>query len=156
MIKMAHNQRTEEIANRYKRTPEQLAEDIKKLEAAKLKMTQNAEDLDRNLRRFHETLDPILDPNTGEPLCWVRRPSQDEWEEVTPQELIQYTDPNEIPKELIEKYKMHTFEMMEKLIAKPKHDAEWWRKNTDLVFQEMFSIYLFDVYRKLGIMVTNF
>lgn len=153
---MAHNERAEQIAQKYKRTPEQLAEDIKKLEAAKQKMTQNAEELEKNLKHFHDALDPILDPNTGEPLCWVRRPSQKEWEEMTPPELIKYTDPTTIPQELLEKYKMHSFEMMAKLIEKPKHNAEWWRENTDLVFQEMFTIYLFDVYRKLGIMVTNF
>ena len=153
---MASDERIRQIGEKFKRTPEQLAEDIKRMETAKQKMTQNSEDLDRNLKHFHDAIDPILDPNTGEPLCWVRRPSQKEWEEMTPPELLKYTDPSTIPQEVAEKYKMHTFEMMESLIDKPKHDASWWRENTDLVFQEMFSIYLLDVYRKLGIMVGNF
>ena len=153
---MASEQRKLDLINRYKRTPEQLAEDIKRMEAAKQKMTQNAEDLDANLKHFHDTLDPILDPNTGDPLCWVRRPSTKDWEEMTPMELLPFKDPSEIPQELQNKYKDHTFEMMAKLIAKPEHDAAWWKANTDLIFQEMFTIYLFDVYRKLGIMVGNF
>lgn len=155
---MAENERARQIGERYNRTPEQLAEDIKNMELAKQKMTQNAEDLDKNLKHFHEMLDPILDPNTGQPLCWVRRPSTKDWEEMTPPELLKYKDsnPEDIPSEVQEKLKIHQFSMMAKLIAKPQHDANWWKENTDLVFQEMFTIYLFDVYRKLGIMVGNF
>jgi hypothetical protein len=153
---MAEDEKARIIAEKFKRTPEQLAKDIVRLEEAKKKMTQNAEELDNNLKHFHELLDPILDPNTGQPLCWVRRPSQKEWEEMSPPELTQFKDISEMPKELIEKYKDHQFIMMGKLIAKPSHDANWWKENTDLVFQEMFQIYLFDVYRKLGIMVENF
>jgi|GEM_PF-2572344 hypothetical protein len=153
---MASEQRKLAIIERYKRTPEQLAEDIKKMELAKQKMTQNAEELDANIKRFHDILDPMLDPNTGEPLCWIRRPSAKEWEDMTPTELLPYKDPTQIPEALQEKYKNHSFDMMEKLIAKPKHDAAYWRENTDLVFQEMFTIYIFDAYRKLGIMVGNF
>jgi RecG-like helicase len=154
---MAEDEKVRRLGERFKRTPEQLAEDIKNLELAKEKMTQNSEELDKNLKHFHDLLDPILDPNTGQPLCWVRRPSQKEWEEMAPAELMQYQDtPNDVPKEVMEKYKYHQFDMMSKLIAKPQHDANWWRENTDLVFQEMFQIYLLDVYRKLGIMVGNF
>lgn len=153
---MAENEKARKIAEKFKRTPEQLAQDIVRLEEAKKKMTQNAEELDSNLKHFHELIDPILDPNTGQPLCWVRRPSQKEWEEMSPLELRQFKDVNEMPQELIDKYKDHQFNMMEKLIAKPSHDAAWWKENTNLVFQEMFQIYLFDVYRKLGIMVENF
>jgi hypothetical protein len=154
---MAEDERARRLGERYKRTPEQLAEDIVKLEQAKQKMTQNSEELDANLKHFHELVDPILDPNTGQPLCWVRRPSQKEWEDMAPAELMQYKDtPDKVPKEIMEKYKNHQFDMMAKLIAKPQHDANWWRENTDLIFQEMFQIYLLDVYRKLGIMVENF
>jgi hypothetical protein len=46
--------------------------------------------------------------------------------------------------------------MMEKLIAKPQHDAQWWKENTDIVFQSLFSAHLLDVYRKLGLMTGNF
>ena len=153
---MAEAESKKRFVERYKRTPEQLAEDIKKMEEAKKQMTQNAEQLDANLKHFHDILDPILDPNTGQPLCWVRRPSNKEWEDLTPTEMATYKTPEEVPKEMAEKYKDHQFNMMAKLIAKPQHDANWWKENTDLISQEMFQIYLIDVYRKLGIMVENF
>jgi hypothetical protein len=152
----AEEEKAKRLVEKYKRTPEQLAQDIKKMEQAKKDITRNSEQLDANLRKFHETLDPLMDPSTDQPLCWIRRPSQTEWEEMTPSELAQYKSPEDIPKELTEKYKDHQFTMMEKLIANPKHDAKWWKENTDLVFQEMFQLYLMDVYRKLGIMVGNF
>jgi len=153
---MAHNERAEQIAQRYKRTPEQLAEDIVKMEEAKQKLTQSSADLETNLKHFHEILDPICEPINGAPLCWVRRPSQTEWEAMIPTELLSYKSNDEVPQEIMEKYKDNSFKMMEKLIAKPQHDAQWWKENTDIVFQSLFSSHLLDVYRKLGIMTGNF
>lgn len=153
---MAEDERARRIAEKYKRTPEQLAQDIVKMEEAKKRLTQNSQELDANLKHFHELLDPIIDPNTGQAMCWVRRPSMAEWESMTPPELLKYKDPSEIPQEVREKYKNHQFEMMEKLITNPAHDASWWKENTDMLFQEMFQLHLLDVYRKLGMMVENF
>jgi hypothetical protein len=153
---MAEEEKARRIGERFKRTPEQLAEDIIKMEEAKKKLSQNAVELEQNLKRFHEILDPILDPETKQPLCWIRRPSAKEWEDMTPTDLLEYKTPEDMPKEVLEKYKDRSFEMMEKLIMKPQHDAQWWKENTDLVFQEMFQTHLLDVYRKLGIMATNF
>lgn len=153
---MVKGDRTEEIVKRYGRTPEQLAEDIKKMEEAKKQMSRNAADLDANIKKFHEMTDPIIDPNTGQPMCWVRRPSAQEWEDMTPTELTGYKSPEEIPQEIAQKYKDRQFDMMASLIANPIHPAKWWKENTDLLFQEMFQIHLTDVYRKLGLMVANF
>jgi hypothetical protein len=154
---MSSDERIRKLGEKYQRTPEQLAEDIVKMEEAKKKLTKNAVELEQNLKRFHEMSDPILDPShPDEPLCWVRRPSTKEWEEMTPSELLEYKNVEEVPKEILDKYKNNIFNMMEKLITNPKHDAKWWRENTDLVFQEMFQVHLLDVYRKLGIMAGNF
>jgi hypothetical protein len=154
---MSNEERARRIGERYNRTPEQLAQDIVKMEEAKKRLTQNATDLEANLKKFHEILDPIVDPNDpSKALCWVRRPSAKEWEELMPTEMLQYKTLEEVPKEMLERYKDHNFKLMEKLIAKPQHDAAWWKENTDLVFQEMFQIHLVDVYRKLGLMVGNF
>ena len=153
---MASNERAEAIAAKYKRTPEQIAEDIVKMEAAKQKLTQDSAELEANLRHFHEILDPIIDPIEGKPLCWMRRPSQTEWESMVPVELLAYKSDEEVPPEIMEKYKDNSFQMMEKLIAKPQHDAQWWKENTDIVFQSLFSSHLLDVYRKLGMMTANF
>ena len=94
---MAQNARAEQIAQRYKRTPEQLAEDIAKMEEAKQKLTTSAADLEANLRHFHEILDPICDPINGDALCWIRRPSQTEWEAMVPVELLAYKSDDEVP-----------------------------------------------------------
>jgi hypothetical protein len=153
---MAQNAKAEAIAQRYKRTPEQLAEDIIKMEEAKNKLTQSSAELEENLRHFHEILDPICDPISGNALCWMRRPSQIEWEAMVPTELLAYKNDEDIPLELQEKYKDNSFNMMEKLIVKPQHDAQWWKENTDIVFQSLFSAHLLDVYRKLGLMTANF
>lgn len=153
---MSQNERAEQIAQRYKKTPEQVAEEIVKMEEAKSKLSTSAADLEANLKHFHDILDPICDPINGNTLCWMRRPSQTEWEKMVPTELLRYKSDEEVPFEIMEKYKDNSFNMMEKLIANPQHDAQWWKDNTDIVFQSLFSAHLLDVYRKLGIMTGNF
>lgn len=149
-------EKEKEFLKKYSKSPEQMAEEVKKLEIIKEKMTQNTVELEANLRSFNDTLDPILNPNDGKPLCWIRRPSQSEWEAMIPSELMKYREEKEIPPEIARKFTDHQFTMMAKLIANPQHDGQWWKDNTNLLFQELFQIHLMDVYRKLGIMVENF
>jgi hypothetical protein len=150
------DERERALIKKHSRTPEQIAEEMKKLEAAKQGMTQNVTELEANLREFNEILDPIVNPNTGKPMCWIRRPSQTEWETMIPAELMKYRDDKDVPPEISKKYSDHQFEMMAKLIAKPQHDAQYWKDNSNILFQELFQIHLTEVYRKLGIMVENF
>lgn len=153
---MAQKESPQSFAKRHAKTPEQIAAEIVKIEQAKKDMTQESAALEANFREFNELLDPILNPNTGKPMCWVRRPTQKEWEEMTPEELMKYRDAGSIPKEIIKKYVNHQFEMMEKLIAKPVHNADWWKAHSNILFQEMFQVHLTDVYRKLGLDIENF
>lgn len=156
MIYMSQKENTQSFAKRHAKTPEQIAEEIKRMEVAKKDMTQDSMALEANLREFNELLDPILNPNSGQPMCWVRRPSQKEWEEMVPAELMKYRDVGKIPEDVAKKYADHQFNMMAKLIAKPVHDVEWWKAHSNILFQEMFQVHLADVYRKLGIEIENF
>jgi hypothetical protein len=153
---MDDKNKTQSFVKKHARTSEQIAEDIKKLEETKKDLTQNSASLEANLREFNELTDPILNPNNGKPMCWVRRPTQAEWEEMIPAELMKYRDAEKVPEDIIKKFADHQFEMMAKLIANPEHDAKWWKMNSNIMFQEMFQIHLTDMYRKLGIDVENF
>jgi hypothetical protein len=153
---MAARENAQSFAKRHQKTPEQIAEEIKKMELAKKDMTQEASALEANFREFNEILDPIVNPNNGAPMCWVRRPTQKEWEEMVPAELIKYRDAGSVPPEVVKKYADHQFQMMAQLIAKPEHDAEWWKAHSNILFQEMFQVHLMDVYRKLGLNIENF
>ena len=140
-----------------KKSPEEIKAEMKAMEAAKSQYTQDVTKLQANLDRFNATLDPLIDPATNEPLCWVRRPTQDEWEAMTPAELFEYDDIESVPKEVLAKIKNRQFEMMAQLIEKPKGDVEFWKKNGgSLVFQELFQMHIVEVYRKLGVLVGNF
>jgi chromosome segregation ATPase len=139
------------------KSPEEIKAEIKAMEEAKKQYTQDVTKLEANLKKFNETLDPLIDPATNEPLCWVRRPSQEEWEAMIPAELFEYENIEDVPKDTVNKIKDRQFEMMATLIMIPKHDAEWWKKNSsNLVFQELFQMHIVEVYRKLGVLVGNF
>ena len=143
------------FVERHKKTPAEIKAEMLAMEEAKKGYTQDINILEQNLAKFNEISDPLLDP-TGKPLCWVRRPTQAEWENLVPDELLQYDNLEDIPVEVAKKYKNHQFEMMAKLISKPEHTAEWWKEHATLAFQELFQMHLIEVYRKLGVMVGNF
>ena len=156
MVRVINMAARESFVKKHQKTPEQIAEEIKRMELAKKDMTQESTALEANLREFNEILDPIVNPNNGQPMCWVRRPSQQEWEDMVPAELLKYRDAGNVPPEIIQKYQNHQFDMMAKLIAKPEHDAIWWKAHSNILFQEMFQVHLMDVYRKLGLDIENF
>ena len=108
--------KTQSFVKKHARTSEQIADDIRKLEDVKKDLTQDSASLDANLREFNSIEDPILNPNNGKPMCWVRRPTQTEWEEMIPAELMQYRDAKKVPDDIAKRYADHQFEMMAKLI----------------------------------------
>ena len=140
-----------------KKSPEEIKAEMKAMEAAKSQYTQDVSQLQANLDKFNNTSDPLVDPATGDVLCWVRRPTQEEWEAMIPQELLEYENIEDVPKEVAQRMKEKQFEMMANLITKPKGDTDFWKKNGgSLVFQELFQMHIIDVYRKLGIIIGNF
>ena len=123
----------------------------------KSKLTQDAAILEKNLMSFNKTLDPLCDPESGNVLCWVRRPTAKELEEMIPEELLKYRgSPEKVPLELMQKHKDFQFKMMEILIEKPKKNTAWWQENANLVFQRLFELHLEAVMSDLGIMTENF
>jgi len=130
--------------------------EIRKMEEAKKKYTRDAMKLEKAIMNFVNRLEPLTDPATGEVMCWVRNPTRAEWDEMTPSEYFQYEKPEDIPPEVRKKLDNHIYEMMAKLIAIPKHDAEWWRKNTNIPFVILFQAHLMKQYEKLGIDIENF
>jgi len=148
----------EEIIHKYKPlTKKEIEERFKQHKAIREKLTKNAAELEQNLMKFNQILDPLVDPETGNCLCWVRRPTQQEWEDMLPTELLQFRGkPENVPDDVWEKYKDFQFEMMARLIEKPKHDAKWWKAHANLVFQQLFHLHIKCVLEELGISTENF
>lgn len=148
----------EDLLRRHKTmTKAEVEEAFKRQEKAKTKYELDAAKLEKNLDKFNEILDPIVNPATDEALCWVRRPTQTELEEMIPSELMKYkNNPEEVPLEAITENEDMLFDMMAKLIGIPKHDAKWWKSHSNLVFQRLFQMHIQQVLRDLGVMVGNF
>lgn len=138
-------------------TKADVEEAFKRQEEAKKKYETKAEQLEKNLEKFNEILDPIVNPATDEALCWVRRPTQTELEDMIPDELMKYkNDPKGVPAEVITESEDMLFSMMAQLIKIPDHDATWWKSHSNLVFQRLFQLHIQQVLHDLGIMVENF
>lgn len=139
------------------KSKEEIEATIKKMEQAKEGLEKNAEALDRELDEFNTIEDPLINPVNKKALCWVRRPTQEEWESIVPAEILKYRDkPQDMPKKLITENKELTFKFMEALITKPKHTAAEWKKRSNLVFIKLFQLHIENVFRELGIIAENF
>jgi len=138
-------------------TKKEVEEKFKLQEEAKKTMTTDAVVLEKNLMDFNKITDPLVDPATDKVLCWIRRPTQQEWEEMLPTELLEYKGrPEEVPIDVWTKYKDFQFEMMAKLIVNPEHTAQEWKERSNLVFQQLFQMHLAGILELLGITAENF
>jgi hypothetical protein len=155
---MSNRSQEEKFITKHKpMTPEEINKKIKEKEEAKKKYEIDAISLEKELQHFNEIEDPLVNPETDKAMCWVRRPTQAELEEMVPKEFFQYqSDPSGIPPEVARKYGDLQFEMMSKLITRPKHDAKWWKEHANQVFIMLFQFHLQKVLEDLGIITGNF
>lgn len=138
-------------------TPEKLKEEYRLKEEAKKQYSTDAVELEKELDNFKKIVEPLLNPVTDKAMCWIRRPTQAEWEGMLPPELIQYrNNPETIPPELGQKYSDMTFELMAIVIEKPKHDAKWWKAHSNLDFIQLFNAHLSSIFEKLSKDTANF
>ena len=138
-------------------TPDEIKKKMLESQEAKKKYSTNAAELEKEIDNFNKIVDPLLDPVTGKALCWIRRPTQSEWETLVPAELLEYRDnPEGVPAEVSKKYSDLTFKMMAGIIEIPKHDADWWKQHSNLIFIQLFQMHLQSVLNELGLTTANF
>jgi len=138
-------------------TPKQVKEKFRQMQEMKKTMTSNAAELEKNLVEFNKITDPMVDPESDKVLCWIRRPTTEELENLVPTELLEYQNhPDDVPTEVMNRHKDFQFKMMANLIENPKKTAKWWKKNANMVFQRLFQIHLRCVLDDLGVSAENF
>jgi len=152
------SQPNEELIRKHKPlTPAEIKTKMKEHEDAKKQFSTDNATLDAELEAFNQITDPLVNPVSGKAMCWIRRPTQAEWEEMVPKELAVYANnPEDIPEDLAKKYNDMTFELMAKIIVNPKHDASWWKQHSNLVMIQLFQAHLSGVFKELGLLTTNF
>lgn len=155
MIKMGN---PKELLRKHKPlTSKQVKEKFRQQREMKKKLTTNATELDQNLKKFNEITDPLIDPESNTVLCWIRRPTTEELEALIPMEILEYRNSDEpIPLKVSKKHEDFQFEMMADLITNPVHDAKWWKKHANLIFQSLFQLHIQGVMSDLGISAENF
>lgn len=136
---------------------QEIAENIKMHEEIKKNITTDATELEKNLVDFNNIQDVLIDPASNKPLCWVSRPTSKQLEDMIPSDLLKYKNSTEpLPEDVAKKYDDFEFQMMANLIMIPKHDANWWKSNSNLVFRSLFQKHLSGVLEDLGLLAENF
>lgn len=137
-------------------TPEDIRAKIKEKEESKKQYSTDSATLERELELFNKTKDPLVNPATGNAMCWIRRPTQAEWESMVPANISVYSkNPEDMTPEETQKVNDALFDLMAKIII-PEHDAKYWKEHCNLVFIQLFNMHLNGIFKELGIMTTNF
>jgi hypothetical protein len=158
MNNMNKNERLNQLIQKHKpMTKADVFNNFKEQAEMKKRITTNAVELEANLTKFNNIVDPLIDPESGDALVWIRRPTTAQLEALVPSELLEYkSNPEACPSEIMKKYENFQFEMMADLITNPKHNAKYWKENTNLIFQGLFQKHLNGVLEDLGINSENF
>lgn len=136
------------------KTPEEMEKEQDELE--KEYHTQSKA-LEQNILKFSSKTDKLEDPETGETLAEVKRPTSSQYQRTIPPELAKYKDkPEEIPYELAQKYQDDLYKLMEEMIVKPKHSAEWWKEHTGGRFMALFQAHIVNIYNTLQEDINSF
>lgn len=155
----AKNNKLEKLITKHKPlTKEQIKQTFQKIAETKKEITLDAEILEQNLKNFNKITDPLIDPETETPLCWIKRPTNAELESFFPPELLEYKNCNleDIPVDVLERNNDLQFEIMANLITVPKHDAKWWKANANQVFQRLFNLHIEKLLENLGVDTNSF
>ena len=138
-------------------TPEDVRAKIREKEESKKQYSSDSATLEKELEAFNDIIDPLINPTNDKAMCWIRRPTQAEWEKLVPASASVYNkNPEEMTPEETQKANDALFDLMANIIAKPKHNAQYWKEHSNLMFIQLFNLHLSGVFKELGIMTTNF
>lgn len=113
--------------------------------------------MDAEIANFSTVVDDLKNPETNRVMCKVRRPMTEEWRKLVPEDIMEYQGKeNEIPIEKAQEYEDLVYGMMAELIVQPKHNAEWWKNNTNQDFVYLFQEYLMNLFDKMEKKVNDF
>jgi len=127
---------------------EQIPEKIKDREDAKVKYTRDIQKIEDNLTAFFEKDYPMIDPESGEVLCWIKDVQYFKLLAMIPDEVLEEMDKAEDEVNIayvIKQLKEHsdnTFKIMEAVIVIPEHDWEWWKEYSNQTFLDLFNDFL--------------
>lgn len=154
--KISEAEKVRRFAKRRKLDPEKVKEEMIKAEKRKQSYTMDLAEVEKNLLEYFDSLDPIVDPAKDKVLAWMRRPSYTEMMEMTPTEIKDAKDLENLPVKARKKLEDRQFDYMERLIEKPKNDAIWWKKHATPQFILLFQLRIVEMYKEMGVDVENF
>ena len=127
---------------------EEIPEKIEDREKARSQYTRSIQKIEENLTAFFEKDYPLLDPESGEVLCWVKDVQYFKLLDMIPDDMLEDMQKSDEEVDLgfvitkLREYSDHTFKIMEEVITIPKHKWEWWKENSNQTFIDLFNDYL--------------
>jgi len=137
-------------------TDEQVKQKQLEAKLAKAKYSQDMKELEQNLIGYLETSEPLVDPETDKVLCWMRLPTMMLLEDYYKQFGKISKSYDEFTEEEKFEYANRQYVLMSKIISNPQHDAEWWKKHSNLRFLKLFGLKLEQLFSQMEVATANF
>jgi len=135
-------------------TDAQIKEKFMEADKKKSEYTEDMQELEANLLGYKEIKEPIVDPETGKLLAWMKRPTQVELEKY-----FQLYDTSEDIKKMTKKDQLDAaqkqYQIMSELLE-PEHEAKWWKENSNAMFAKLVVVRLQLFFEQLGVKMENF
>jgi len=136
-------------------TDDEVKAKFKEASIAKETFTKDMTEIEKNLLGYVDITEPLIDPETGKLLAWMKIPSNVLLEEFWIKYSVsqkQYADMT--PEEKVEQISRQ-YELMAKLLV-PDHTAEWWKQHTNPRFSKLFALKLEQLFEEMGVTTENF
>lgn len=145
------------------KSPEEIQQLRREAQEAREKHTKDKAKVEENLMGFLERLDPLVDPATGNVLCWIRQLPLKELLELTPEKYIEAARESKSAEEMKEKLEGTTeehlkfaFFMMSKVIAIPEKTPEEWEVVANTEFIALFEEKFREIYSRVSEQIDFF
>jgi len=134
---------------------EEIKDKLREAKKAKASYSRKTEEIEKNLLGYFDIEEPIINPETGEIIAWMKLPNNmllEEYFGLTGGK----TSPQELTKEEKENIKNKEYELMEQLITIPKKNKEWWKQHLNPMFSRLVRFKLLSFFEEIGGATENF
>jgi len=127
---------------------EEIPDKIKDRDDAREKWTRDIQTIEDNLTVYFDKDFPLIDPESGKILCWVKDIQYFKLLAMIPDEVLEEMDRAEEDVNIayvirqLKEHSNNTFKIMAEVISIPKHDWEWWEERSNQTFLDLFNDFL--------------
>jgi len=149
-------------------TPEKVARRISEKEIPKKKYAADMQEIESNLIGYFSRPESIFDPETGNEICQIRKPTVEEVEALMPPDELRGIDSSieglkklsleerETISKKTKEFLNVQYKTLADIIMVPKKDAVWWKRNAPPNFLALVQTHIVSMLERMAGETENF